>query len=89
MDATRLSDCNPHELLALLKERYQNGTIMPVTACSMCKWICGYVFRGGQLFYDGGCDCKRIPAEPRDESRLLEKIESDRDWAVKLLTIPI
>jgi hypothetical protein len=28
-----------------------------VDMCSLCNILCGFLFKDGYVFYDGGCDC--------------------------------
>ena len=30
---------------------------VPVHNCSMCDYLCGYIIRGEEVFYDNGCGC--------------------------------
>lgn len=37
----------------------KNITFWGIHNCSMCNYLCGFVFQDGLVYYDSGCDCTR------------------------------
>jgi hypothetical protein len=78
---------NAVEIVERLREKYKNGEKMVLRTCSLCEYPCGYLWYGPSLFYDTGCDCTRMRGgpQPRDESDLIDCIQTHPEWAAEML----
>lgn len=55
----------------------------PTRACSICGYPMEYVFIGGNVFYDSGCDCtSRMCLEPRTWHDIAYRYNSQQDAEV-------
>lgn len=60
-----------------VKRNWQDKKFVAHT-CSICEYVCGYIWIYGKLHYDAGCDCLDTKiVEKRNESELLEFIKNN------------
>lgn len=85
MDPKKLGECNAHELLGLLKEKFTDGELLPVHQCITCHSWSGYYFLLGKVMFRGACLCQREHDHERSEVQILDWIRRNSDAVVKLL----
>jgi hypothetical protein len=68
------------ELKQAIKEK--GITRWDIHECSMCGYLCGYVFVGEQVFYDSGCDCMSYgnKLNPRNWGDVVDQYNRQIDW---------
>lgn len=83
---------NAHEIVERLKEVCQTKRIRwDLHNCSLCDVPVGYIFQGGNAYFDSMCDCSWVYHDP--EPRTWEDVEStismniDHDIVKKLLKL--
>lgn len=70
----------------VLTKMITTGRKLPVRACSICKYQCGYIFEKHKLFYDSGCFCLDVlMMEPRDDAELHSWIDKNSESCTKYL----
>lgn len=51
-----------------------------IHGCSMCKYLCGFIIDGENVYYDAGCRCVGVPQiEMRSWEKLVEQYQFDSE----------